>query len=151
MPRKSRRTIFNIPPLFYRMPRYLNKNRRILRTLLLNTFGTSKFCPVFLYISESTGYRYLDCCCPASGVLLPEHRFLDVFEHTLEKRKHGKAGNRLTSATMPPGIIEGGETILLFSLFFILPGRIVLIFTIMAVLRLILAAHRVIIAMKHLS
>ena len=51
---------------------------------------------------------------------------------TLEKRRHGSTEHRRTSLVMPSGLVEGGETILFYSLFFLLPQRYALLFTVMA-------------------
>lgn len=53
----------------------------------------------------------------------------------LERRKAGSAttGER-TSVTMPRGLIEGGETVVFFSLFFLLPAYLAPLFAVMSVL-----------------
>jgi len=60
----------------------------------------------------------------------------------LEKRNRQSAG-RLTSMEMPPGLMEGAETILFYTLFFLLPNQLTLLFTSMAVLVCFTAAQRV--------
>ena len=53
----------------------------------------------------------------------------------LEARGDGAAAHaETTSATMPPGIIAGTETIVFYSLFFLMPARQAALFTLMAVL-----------------
>jgi len=94
----------------------------------------------------------------------------------LEKRKHGggasagevsgnsagrsalKARSALnehssqqTSIRMPGGIIGGTETIVFYTLFFLLPGRIVLLFTAMALLTAATVVQRLIWAVHHLG
>lgn len=60
----------------------------------------------------------------------------------LEKR-HRQTANRLTSMEMPTGLIEGAETILFYTLFYLLPGQIALLFTVMAILVFYTAIQRV--------
>jgi putative spermidine/putrescine transport system substrate-binding protein len=63
----------------------------------------------------------------------------------LEKRGHG-AGPRgeATSVSIPEGIISGGETILFYGLFFVLPNYQVTLFLIMAALTALTVVQRVI-------
>ena len=68
----------------------------------------------------------------------------------LEKRQ-SSASARLTSLEMPTGLIEGAETILFYSLFFLLPAYIAWLFGIMALLVLTTALQRVIWAYHHLD
>lgn len=60
----------------------------------------------------------------------------------LEKRRAGDAA-RLTSVEMPAGLIEGAETMVFYTLFFLLPGHILWLFSLMAVLVFFTAAQRV--------
>lgn len=68
----------------------------------------------------------------------------------LERRAAGAAARgELTTITMPPGIVAGTETVVLYSLFLLLPTRLTMLFTVMAVLvgvnvvqRLVWAARR---------
>lgn len=67
----------------------------------------------------------------------------------LEKR--GRASSReVTSITMPEGLIGGTETVIFFTLFFLLPQFLVFLFYLMAVLTLIAAGQRLIWAVKKL-
>jgi len=68
----------------------------------------------------------------------------------LEKRRMGSPG-RLTGVEMPAGLIEGAETILFYSLFFLLPAHIGLLFGVLALLVFITAGQRVIWAYRHLT
>jgi phosphatidylglycerophosphate synthase len=68
----------------------------------------------------------------------------------LEKHKR-QTVNRLTSMEMPTGLIEGAETILFYTLFYLLPGYIAILFTAMAILVLFTASQRVWWAYRHLS
>ncbi len=65
-----------------------------------------------------------------------------VLSTVLEKRAAGAAG-RLTSVEMPSGLIEGAETIVFYSLFFLLPAYTAVLFTVMALLVFFTAAQRV--------
>lgn len=67
----------------------------------------------------------------------------------LEKRRQGER-NRLTTMEMPTGLIEGAETVFLFSLFFILPGYVAALFWIMGALVFFTAGQRFWWAWQHL-
>lgn len=61
----------------------------------------------------------------------------------LEARREGaSAPGETTSATMPPGIVAGAETIVFYVLFFLIPARLAILFTIMAILVLTNVAVR---------
>lgn len=68
----------------------------------------------------------------------------------LEKRQRHTV-NRLTSMEMPTGLIEGAETILFYTLFYLLPGQIATLFTAMAILVLFTASQRLWWAYRHLN
>lgn len=68
----------------------------------------------------------------------------------LEKR-HLVSGERLTAISMPAGLIEGAETIAFYTVFFLLPSSIGLLFMIMAALVSLTAAQRVWWAWRHLE
>lgn len=67
----------------------------------------------------------------------------------LEKRQL-QSTDRLTSMEMPTGLIEGTETIIFYTLFYLLPNHIALLFGIMAALVLFTAGQRVWWAYYHL-
>ncbi|GIV76946.1 MAG: membrane protein [Litorilinea sp.] len=67
----------------------------------------------------------------------------------LEKRERRKSP-RLTSVEMPAGLIEGAETILFYSFFFLMPQAITYLFGLMALLVLVTAGQRVVWAYRHL-
>jgi phosphatidylglycerophosphate synthase len=53
----------------------------------------------------------------------------------LEARLDGAASRaEATSVTMPPGIVAGAETIVFYTLFFLMPSQLTTLFTVMAVL-----------------
>ena len=60
----------------------------------------------------------------------------------LEKRQR-QTINRLTSMEMPTGLIEGAETIIFYTLFYLLPGQIAPLFAVMAILVFYTASQRV--------
>ena len=61
----------------------------------------------------------------------------------LEARGEGAAAQgETTSATIPAGLIAGTETIVFYTLFFVVPSRQVMLFTLMAVLVLVNVALR---------
>jgi phosphatidylglycerophosphate synthase len=67
----------------------------------------------------------------------------------LEKR--GVLGDgEITSVTMPEGLIGGTETVLFFTLFFLLPNQLVLLFISMGVLTLFSAIQRIFWALRKL-
>jgi len=59
--------------------------------------------------------------------------------------------NRLTSMEMPTGLIEGAETIVFYTLFYLLPGQIAILFTAMAILVVFTASQRVWWAYRYLD
>jgi len=67
----------------------------------------------------------------------------------LEKRQQ-HAASRLTSIEMPAGLIEGAETIVFYTLFYLFPGYLASLFFLMALLVLFTAAQRVWWAYRHL-
>lgn len=70
----------------------------------------------------------------------------------LEKRRQGALHRgEQTSVTMPGGLIEGAETILGYALFLLLPGQLVLLFSLMALLVLLTAVQRLVWAVRHLK
>lgn len=66
----------------------------------------------------------------------------------LEKRG---SYNKLTSINMPLGVVEGFETIIIYTLFYILPQRILLLFIIMSCLTLLGTIQRVIWSIKNIK
>ncbi len=70
----------------------------------------------------------------------------------LEKKSVGaKANNELTSITMPPGLIEGTETVIFYSLLFILPQFGVHLMWIFGVLVTLTVLQRVVWAVRNLD
>ncbi len=70
----------------------------------------------------------------------------------LEKRNAGAAARgELTTVTMPGGLIEGAETMVLYTLFLLLPGALVPLFGLMAALVLLTVIQRVAWAVRHLA
>ena len=68
----------------------------------------------------------------------------------IDRRAHPSQSGQ-TSFHMPPGIIEGSETILFFALFFLLPHYANHLFVAMATLTLLGALHRVVWGVRHLD
>jgi phosphatidylglycerophosphate synthase len=68
----------------------------------------------------------------------------------LEKRRYGENG-RLTSVTMPAGIIGGTETIIFYCAFIIFPGYLVWLFGLMSLLTGISIVQRLIWAARELD
>lgn len=69
----------------------------------------------------------------------------------IEKRKKEMDNSVLTSVEMPSGIVEGAETIILYSLFFTLPAYLIWIFLIMSFLTFLTVIQRLFIAFRYLS
>lgn len=69
----------------------------------------------------------------------------------LERRAQGAAarGER-TTVTMPPGLVAGAETVVLYSLFLLFPGRLAELFTLMGALVLVNVVQRFVWATRHL-
>jgi phosphatidylglycerophosphate synthase len=72
-----------------------------------------------------------------------------VLSPILERRTIDASG-RLTTVEMPIGLIEGAETILFYSLFFLLPGYTAILFATMAVLVFFTAGQRVVWAYRNI-
>jgi phosphatidylglycerophosphate synthase len=69
----------------------------------------------------------------------------------LEKRALAAASGRgPTSVALPPGLIEGSETIIFFIAFILLPDRLTTLFWSMSVLLLLTIAQRIAWAVRHL-
>jgi len=69
----------------------------------------------------------------------------------LEKKRAGAAETgEFTSVTMPSGLIEGTETVIIFSLFYIFPQFLVWFFWIMSATMVIGIIQRIVWARKHL-
>jgi phosphatidylglycerophosphate synthase len=67
----------------------------------------------------------------------------------IEKRQQSESG-RLTSIEMPPGLIEGAETVLIYSLFFILPQYAFWLFLLMGILVFFTAGQRIVWAYRNI-
>jgi phosphatidylglycerophosphate synthase len=68
----------------------------------------------------------------------------------LEKRQR-QTVNRLTSMEMPTGLVEGAETIVFYTLFYLLPDYVAILFTVMAILVVFTASQRLWWAYRHLN
>lgn len=66
-------------------------------------------------------------------------------------RRNGPGSRRQTSIRMPGGLIGGTETIIFYTLFFLLPGRIVLLFAAMALFTAITVVQRMVWAVLHIG
>jgi phosphatidylglycerophosphate synthase len=69
----------------------------------------------------------------------------------LEKRGQADASSRTTSLAMPEGLIGGSETLILFTLFFIFPDRLVLLYSLMALFTAVTILQRLIWAHRRLQ
>jgi phosphatidylglycerophosphate synthase len=69
----------------------------------------------------------------------------------LEKHNVGAAARgEMTTVTMPGGLVEGAETVVLYTLFLLFPSALVPLFGLMAALVLLTAGQRLTWAMRHL-
>jgi phosphatidylglycerophosphate synthase len=73
-----------------------------------------------------------------------------VLSAILEKRRW-QAKTRQTTIEMPPGLIEGAETIAFYTLFFLLPGQVAWLFGLMALLVFFTAGQRIWWAYRHVG
>lgn len=73
-----------------------------------------------------------------------------VLSAILEKRQQKSVG-RITAVEMPTGLIEGAETILFYSLFFLLPAYVGWLMLLMGILVFFTAGQRVVWAYRTLS
>ena len=78
-----------------------------------------------------------------------------VLSAILEKRawreSQTQIGGKLTTVEMPTGLIEGTETVIFYSLFFLLPAQITWLFWLMGALVLVSVAQRMIWAWRTLD
>lgn len=69
----------------------------------------------------------------------------------LERRQNGaKQRGELTSITMPTGLIEGTETVVFYSLFFLFPAHLTLLMSVFGGLVVFSAVGRMVWALRHL-
>lgn len=68
----------------------------------------------------------------------------------MEKRGQGTSDTHSTTLVMPGGLIEGAETVLIFTVLLLLPAQMVPLFMLMGLLVLLTVAQRVIWAVRHL-
>ncbi len=69
----------------------------------------------------------------------------------LERRGAGaRARGELTTVTMPPGLIAGAETVVLYTLFLLVPSRLAELFALMAALVYATVVQRLVWAWRHL-
>ena len=70
----------------------------------------------------------------------------------LERRGAGaRARGELTSVTMPEGLVGGTETIVFYTLFFLWPKHLVVLFLLMTALVVVTVVQRLLWAMQHLA
>ncbi len=103
------------------------------------TFVLYKGIPIYLSLSVMLGVFYINS---ASWMYLSAVQ---------EKRAVKSEKNDLTSVSMPTGLIEGTETIFLYTLFFLFPEYLLILFLIVSGLTLIGIVQRMIWAYKNLQ
>jgi len=67
------------------------------------------------------------------------------------KNRGEEPGEQKTSVPMPGGLIEGTETLIFYTLFYLFPGRLTILFVLMAFLTVVTIVHRLIWALKNLD
>lgn len=92
----------------------------------------------------------------AAGFLLVNYRVNAAswmyLSSVLEKRAMGaKSSGEMTSITMPPGLVEGTETVAFYIAFFVFPGLITPLFWVFGVLIALTTIQRVVWATRNLS
>lgn len=69
----------------------------------------------------------------------------------LEKRQSGAAARgELTTVTMPAGLVEGAETVVLYTLFLLFPGALVPLYWLMAILVAVTVGQRLVWAVREI-
>lgn len=107
--------------------------------------------PILLTLSQPTQSTWLALALML-GTFYINHASWMFLASILEKRNRGVTSNHeMTTITMPTGLIEGAETVLLYVLFFLLPQYLGALFIIMAILVVITIAQRLIWAMNTLD
>jgi phosphatidylglycerophosphate synthase len=74
---------------------------------------------------------------------------LEKRSRQMAARSQGREGERQTTVEMPPGLIEGAETIAFYTLFFLLASQVSYLFLLMALLVFFTAAQRIWWAYRH--
>lgn len=106
--------------------------------------------PLGLALSAATADAYLALALLLASFYLNGASWM-YLAALLEKRQAGAvARGELTTVTMPAGLVEGVETVLLFSLFLLFPGALVPLFGLMAALVLVTVGQRLTWALRHL-
>ena len=117
---------------------------------------------VYAVIPIAFAVHYTDPGLPTATMLLLAAFYINAgswmyLSSLLEKRgregdfERGRGSSReITSVTMPEGLIGGTETVLFFTLFFLMPRFLVFLFSLMAALTFISALQRVIRAFRQL-
>lgn len=106
--------------------------------------------PLGLALAAGTGVAFLTTALLISSFYINAGSWI-YLAALLEKRKAGaRERGELTSVTMPSGLIEGFETIVLFTLFLLFPAALVPLFSLMAVLVLVTVGQRLFWATRHL-
>lgn len=106
--------------------------------------------PMGLALAANTSASYLALAALLASFYLNGASWM-YLAALLEKRQAGaRKQGELTTVTMPGGLIEGAETVVFYTLFLLLPGAIVPLFSLMAVLVVITASQRLIWALRNL-
>jgi phosphatidylglycerophosphate synthase len=106
--------------------------------------------PLALVVASPSPARYLSLAFLLAAYYVNSGSWL-YLAALLEKRQQG-AGvqGEKTSITMPSGLIEGAETVVVYCIFLIWPGQLVLLFCIFAALVMVTVGQRVLWALATL-
>lgn len=74
-----------------------------------------------------------------------------MYLSSIIEKRNNKVDKKLTSVHMPSGLIEGFETIIVYTLFYFLPNNILLLFIIMSLLTFIGIMQRIFWAIRNLN
>ena len=117
---------------------------------ILLDFAVYTAVPTGLALGQPT-FPVLAACVALIGSFFVNAASWMYLSAVLERRGAGAAarGER-TTVTMPPGLIAGAETVVLYTLFLLVPSRLAELFALMAVLVYATVAQRLVWAHRHL-
>jgi phosphatidylglycerophosphate synthase len=117
---------------------------------ILLDFAVYTAVPTGLALGQPT-FPVLAACAALLGSFFVNAASWMYLSAVLERRGAGAAarGER-TTVTMPPGLIAGAETVVLYTLFLLVPSRLAELFALMAVLVYATVAQRLVWAHRHL-
>jgi len=107
--------------------------------------------PVGLALSIGTASAYIALSLLLASFYVNSASWM-YLSSLLEKRKQGATtSGEMTGVTMPAGLIEGTETIIFYTLFFLFPQSLTALFLIMTIPVIITIAQRILWALNNLD